>query len=151
MRSLYMLVAIGIVSWMVSGAAGEPPIEPPSEWELFQNDPDPFMLDLHGACRFTVVAPQSAHLELVIWSPDSTRIVKPLWQNSLPAAGLFTVAWDGKDSEGNIVREGTYPYTLRATTGPQGMLLFEDSRRMRVSRVTGVEPGTWTVTKGLFR
>jgi len=150
MRTLQVLVMICLVPLTVPSASLAQ-VEPPTEWQLLQSDPEPFMPELEGPCRFTVEVPQAAYLELWIWSESPTEVVKLLTQTTVPGAGIFAVFWDGKGSNGEYVLEGSYTYTVHATDGAQGPTLFEDSKVMYVFRVAAVEHNTWSAIKRLFR
>ena len=125
-------------------------VGPPTEWVLQQNDPDPYCPETDAATRFDFAAPQSAHVVLAVWSPDSTAVVRTLTDGVLQL-GLFTVAWDGRDESAAIVPDGRYPYTLVATDVSTQVLLFSGSRAITVRCVTEVETPAWGAVKQLFR
>jgi hypothetical protein len=123
---------------------------PPEEWELLQNDPNPFCPEFHGVTQIDVVAASAAHLELVVLSPDSASVVRTLASTDLPGAGFFSVWWDGDDANGGAVPPGIYPYRVVATELGGGDVIFEDTKLATVACPSGVEPRTWGGVKGGF-
>lgn len=93
---------------------------PPQEWELLQNDPNPF-------CGTTVIdfaAPVQADVGLYIWSPDSSTVVRTLIEG-LVHAGYYRIEWDQRDDDGFVVADGDYPYQLLALQPESIGVLFE--------------------------
>jgi hypothetical protein len=125
-------------------------VEPPVNWELRQNDPDPFCRDPDGATRIVFAAPQAAQVELVVFDPDSTAVVRRLIQGALPA-GMFAVQWDGLDETATALPDGRYPYTLVATDMATSEVLFAGSKAATIRCVTATEAHRWGSVKARFR
>jgi hypothetical protein len=114
----HSLIAIAVLILSMGGIAVVPSsaqVNPPTAWELQQNQPNPFCPDEHGTSEFVMIAPRAAHLELDLWRPDSMAVLRTLVVTDIPAAGVLTVWWDGRDLDGVMVPEGRYPYVFRAT------------------------------------
>jgi FlgD Ig-like domain len=138
MLSLVLLLA-------ATTAAADIPVPPPASWSLLQNDPNPFC---PGVTRIEFAAPQSAEVELDVLSPDGTMVARVLVHGVL-AAGLYTVAWDGKDSNGVVLADGDYPYRLTALDSGGGVL-FQDTKIASVSCLVSTEDSTWSAIKRLY-
>lgn len=134
-----------IVLAVATAAMGDTPVPPPTSWSLQQNDPNPFC---PGVTQIEFAAPQAAEVELVVLSMDGTTIVRELVHGAL-AAGLFTVAWDGKDTNGVVVVDGDYPYRLKAFDAGANVL-FQGSKIATVSCQVDAQPPTWSTMKRLF-
>jgi hypothetical protein len=93
---------------------------PPQQWELLQNDPNPF-------CGTTVIefaAPEQADVGLYVWNPDSSDVVRALIEGLLEA-GYYRIEWDQLDEYGVAVPDGEYPYQLLALHPETMGVLFE--------------------------
>jgi hypothetical protein len=93
---------------------------PPQEWELLQNDPNPF-------CGTTVIdfaAPEQADIGLYVWNPDSSDVARTLLEG-LINAGYYRIEWDQLDDNGIVVPSGDYPYQLLALHPETEGVLFE--------------------------
>lgn len=123
---------------------------PPVTWELRQNEPNPFCPEDDGSARITMILERAAHVELSVWQPDSTAVLRTLVTTDVPGAGMLSVWWDGRDANGALVANGRYPYTFRATDGAAA-LLFEASRAATVRCTTGVESSRWERIKRFYR
>jgi hypothetical protein len=129
----------------------EAQVPPPDHWELLQNDPEPFCISLDVTTRFGVLLPEAGHLQLLLWSPDSTRVIATLMDTVVPGAGTFERFWDGKDDEGFTLPEGEYRYTLVVRDPSQTETLFEASKLATVFCPAPVVPHGWGAMKSLFR
>ena len=137
------LVGFAFISQDVAAQIG-----PPTTWELFQNDPNPFCSN-PGATRIDFAVPQSASVELVVLSPDGTQVVRTL-TNGMLAVGLFSVVWDGRDANNLPVAEGAYPYRMTATDA-QAVVLFQGTKTATVECVLSIQPEAWESVKQRYR
>ena len=92
----------------------------PQEWELRQNDPNPFC----GATAVDFTVLEQADVGLYVWSPDSSNVVRTLVEALLPV-GYHRVIWDQLDDYGIAVPDGDYPYQLLALDPETAGVLFE--------------------------
>jgi hypothetical protein len=125
------------------------PVPPPPSWKMLQNVPDPFCAAQQGTTRIEFEAPQSAHVELVVTSPDGSTVLRTLVDQQL-AAGLFAVLWDGKDSNGEALAAGIYPYRFTARDASNNVL-FQDTKNATLSCDVSTQPGTWSGVKSLYQ
>ena len=100
-RARVCRILLVAASFAMSAVVGSPcwggvPEPPPSQWQLYQNDPEPFC----GSTRIMFAVPQAAHLQLTVKNSDATQVVRQL-VNMDGMAGLYTVIWDGLDGDGN--------------------------------------------------
>jgi len=123
-------------------------VGPPTAWELYQNDPNPFCAN-PGSTRIEFTVPQSANIQLVVTTPDGTQVLRTLVHGVL-AVGLFTVIWDGRNTNGMSLPNGTYPYRMTATDA-QSNVLFVGTRTASVECFVGVLEGTWKSIKQRYR
>lgn len=93
---------------------------PPQQWELLQNDPNPFC----GATAIEFAAPEQADIGLFIWNPDSSDVVRTLMEGLIDA-GYYRIVWDQLDDHGIAVPDGDYPYQLLARQPESMGVLFE--------------------------
>jgi len=128
-----------------SMAMADIPVPPPQSWSLLQNDPNPFC---PGVTRIEFAVPQAAEVEVVVLSTDGTMVVRELVHGAL-AAGFFTVAWDGQDSNGVVLADGDYPYRLTALD-MGGNVLFQDTKTATLSCLVSTERSTWSEIKNLY-
>jgi len=144
MRRCATFTAI-ILLVVTTAAVGDTPVPPPSAWNLLQNDPNPFC---PGATRIEFAAPQSAVVVLAVLSTDGTTVIRELVHGAL-AAGLFTVTWDGKDTNGVLVADGDYPYRLTALD-TDANVLFEEEKVATVACEVDAASPTWSTIKSLY-
>jgi len=121
--------------------AGTPP------WSLEQNDPDPFCpAETVTAIPFAVA--ESAPILLQVLAANGIDPVATL-VNGVLAAGLHTVIWDGADTGGVPVEDGSYVYRLTAGADP---VLFQDEKTATVAcSPSGTDPSSWGRTKARYR
>ncbi len=125
--------------------------QPPGEFVLHQNEPDPFCLEVFPngtAIRFEL--PQNAHVRLEVSSPDTTSVVRTLIDGNL-ITGYHEVIWDGRDTLGEVVEDGAYPYTMTAAEAPGGPVLYEETLVATVSCGSPVDEITWGCIKAVYR
>ena len=125
-------------------------VGPPAEWVLYPHTPEPYCHDPDGIAEFRFAAPQQARLQWLLFSPDSTAVVRT-FMDGVGWGGLYTYFWDGRDESAALVPDGRYPYTLVATDVSTQAPLFSASRALTVRCVTAVESPAWTAVKELFR
>lgn len=89
------------------GAAAEMP-PPPSEFQLYQNFPNPF--NPETTIEFDV--PAAVHVSLVI-RDIMNREVKKLIDSEMEA-GAYVMNWDGTNQSGQYVGNGLYAYQMIA-------------------------------------
>jgi len=141
-RTIMLVSLVALAAPSVFSAAYA---QPPLEFELEQNDPNPF-------CGTTVIRfalPQMANARLEVRTPDDAATLRLLIEGEL-MAGFYSVVWDGRDDDGALVSDGDYPYRLTVTDAPGGPLLFEDMKIANVSCSTPVETTTWGAIKASF-
>ena len=93
---------------------------PPQEWELLQNEPNPF-------CGVTVIefaVPEQAEAGLYVWNADSSEVVRTLMEGLLNV-GYYRIVWNQLDDQGIAVPSGDYPYQLLARQPDSPGLLFD--------------------------
>ena len=125
--------------------------QPPGQFALYQNEPDPFCLEVFPSgttIRFEL--PQDAHVQLEVWSPDTTSVVRSLIDGYL-ITGYHELIWDGRDTLGQVVEDGAYPYTMTAAEAPGGPVLFEQTLVATVSCGSPVDEITWGCIKAVYR
>ena len=117
----------------------------PQQWELLQNDPNPFC----GVTSIGLQAPQTAEIMLAVLSPDSSMVVKTL-AAGLINAGYHTFLWDQTDEVGLPVPDGDYPYHLEARLPEMKGILFESWLTATVSCEVPVVGESWGWVKSRF-
>jgi hypothetical protein len=130
----------------LSTFAGRAPGQPSSEYSLVQNDPNPF-------CESTTIGfslPVAAQVLLAVWDPDSTHVVRTLLQGYV-APGTHQVLWDGRDDQGAILENGSFPYVLTVTEVPGEPAAFVASLRAIIDCPSPVRVRTWGVARALYR
>jgi flagellar hook assembly protein FlgD len=135
---------------LIAAASAWGQVGPPTQWELYQNDPNPFCADPSGWTQFGFAAPQRAYVVLSIFSPDSTAVVRTL-MDGIGMAGRYTFLWDGRDGGGVRAPDGRYPYALVATDAETQAPVFTASKAATVLCITGEGTTTWSAAKLLFR
>jgi hypothetical protein len=116
--SIY-LDAIKVVdlNWEKNETRVERDISAVQNFELFQNYPNPFNPSTEIQFQLT----QNEKVELSIFDLQG-RLVQTL-VNGTRAAGMHTVAWDGKHADGHSAPSGIYIYQLKTEN-------FESAKRM---------------------
>lgn len=142
------IVALALVSIAASSgdAAAQPP--PPDAWGLEQNDPNPFCPEVDGTTSIEFKAPEPALVILVVLSPDSTTVIKTLF-DALVEPGFFKVTWDGTDDANVPVAPGDYPYRMTAESSGEATILFEDTKVATIACPSAVEAISWGAVKAL--
>jgi flagellar hook assembly protein FlgD len=79
-----------------------------SGYELYQNYPNPFVT----STQFEYSTPKQTVVKLTIYDLLG-RVVVTLFNES-KQAGIYEIAWDGKNSDGDEVLPGIYFYRLEA-------------------------------------
>ena len=120
--------------------------QPPTEWKLDQNDPNPFCPSDEGTeIRFTV--PHEEHVLIQIWDAGETEVVRTLLDQLL-AAGFHSVVWDGRDDAGDVVADGNYWCLMTAGDPP----VFEDKILVGVKcEPVLIDPRSWGGMKSRYR
>lgn len=80
----------------------------PEKFKLAQNFPNPF--NNSTVIRFDL--PEEEDVELEVFDLAGQRVASLVEAKHLP--GPYTVVWDGRDSEGDLLASGLYLYQLRA-------------------------------------
>jgi len=138
---LLALLAIVVISLLAHRVDAQPP-----EWELFQNEPNPFC----GETTIGFAVPQFAEIQLAVLSPDSTALVRTLVQGLLNP-GFYTILWDQTDEKGAKVPDGIYPYHLVARIPELTGILFEEWMAATVDCDVPVFPESWGGVKVRYR
>jgi len=123
--------------------------QPPPEWLLLQNDPNPFC-NAPGVTAIRWAAPQQADLRLEILSPDSSQVIRVLVNGTL-MAGFHEVIWDGRDDGAAVLPTGLYPYRVIATDSDTGGQIFTDTRVATIACETSTIPERWGRLKARYR
>ena len=138
-----VLVALG-----GSALAQVPPVP---DWSLSQNAPEPFCnLEGAGGTAIQFGVAEHARVTLDVWDASMASVVRVLLDGVL-APGSHMVAWDGHDSLGVPVPDGTYPYRMTATDDGGTEVLFQDTKVAHMSCATSAVGETWTVIKAVYR
>ena len=124
-------------------AAGGPP-----EWELLQNDPNPFC-PRNETTGMTFMAPVPAYITLVVFAPGSDTVVRTL-VDGIREAAFWVLFWDGRDDAHEFVPDGSYPYRLTATEPGTGAFFFVGELIATVDCSLPVEKGSWGRVKARF-
>lgn len=95
--------------------------DPPTEYYLHQNSPNPF----NPITDIPFAIPEDCHVRLWITDYSQQDTVKVLVDEFM-TAGYKMVRWDGKNSQGKVVVNGVYYYHITAGS-------FSDSKSMIVS------------------
>ena len=142
-RTAAMLVLFASMILATSALA-----QPPAEWSLEQNVPEPFCNEEGSAgtvIQFGVA--ELSRVTIEVLDASMTSVVRVLVDGYL-APGMHTVAWDGLDSLGERVPEGAYPYRMTAI---RDQVVFMDVKVAHVSCSTPASPDEWGAIKALFR
>lgn len=142
--SLVVMAAI-LLSSNPAGAQ----VFPPTEWRLYQTDPNPFCRELHGQVTFKVDLAQPGTVVIRVWDPSHANVVRNVISLTIPGAGVMTVMWPVRDHQGLPLPDGIYPYDVRVTESSR--VLFEATRTMSVTCEVATENVTWGVVKALFQ
>lgn len=146
MKRLLLVVSGLIVLLTVNMIHAQPPLP---GWTLSQNDPNPFCNEL-GSTRIRYSLAQQSHALLRVWSPDTSAVVRVL-VNRLQSPGFYEVVWDGRNTVGDLLPNGSYPYSLTATEVGGELVLFEHMLVASVSCASGeISVETWSKIKALF-
>jgi subtilisin family serine protease len=101
----------------------------PRQFRLRQNYPNPF----NPSTTIVFDIPTSAQIHLEIYDVGGRRIRTLL--NSVKAAGVHRIKWDGKNEAGLPVASGIYVYHLRAIpSGKAAVKAFKQSRKLLLIR-----------------
>jgi hypothetical protein len=125
--------------------------EPPLEWALGQNDPNPFCGSRGETTEIQVTIAQPCYLYILIFSPDKSHVVWRSETVTFQGAGWAWFHWDGKDNRGEVLADGLYPYEVEVSCLVIDCMLFSASRTAQVDCTTAVLPSTWGSVKRLFR
>ena len=120
--------------------------QPPPDFALRQNDPEPFC----GSTRIDLALPVAAEVSLVVWNPDSTQVVRTLIQGWM-AAGYHSVIWDGLDDNGSGLASGSYPYVMTAIEVPGEPPALTGSLRATMDCPTPMQARSWGAVRGMYR
>ncbi len=121
----------------------------PTEFALYQSEPDPFCPEEHGHVLIPYDTPQDCYVLIQIWDPEGTSVVRSI-EVGMVNAGHCYVVWNGLTDSGAMVDEGVYPCTLTATEYEGGPVLFEDTMFITVYCGAPVNKTSWGRLKALF-
>ena len=147
-----MRTVVALLSFLLAAAVlGTSIAQPPDHFELLQNDPDPFCPagDV-GATDIRLALPVASAIQLEVWSPDTSAVVRTLIHAFLPA-GYHSITWDGTDGGGSDLASGAYPYSMTANDPDSGDSLFYDMLTATIDCEVATRPGTWGGIKAEFR
>ncbi len=100
----YLLVQDTITS------VSEDDFQTPDKFDLSQNYPNPF----NSTSQIKVISKEQSNIQVVIYDILGKEI-RTLLDKELPA-GEYTIEWDGKDSNGNILNSGIYFIRMKASS-----------------------------------
>ena len=89
---------------------GSPGNSLPGQFELFQNDPNPF--NPSTTVSYAIPEGKSLFTSLMIYNARG-QLVKTL-VSGMKGAGRYVVNWDGRDNYGRAVSSGVYFYRIQA-------------------------------------
>jgi hypothetical protein len=159
MRSLHSVAIRGLLPMLLAGllagalppaALGDDP--PPPDWELGENWPEPFCPGVETT-HILIGLAEAAHVELKVWNPPMTALLKTLVDEVLDL-GYHEIVWDGLlDGSLEPVPPGTYPYTMVAyyEGEPENPLFDAASSLTAYCEPTPTPRETWAAIKLLFR
>ncbi len=84
----------------------------PSALALSQNYPNPFSVGTSAITRISFTNPSAGHVSLEVYNLLGQGVRTLV--NDFKTAGQSTVAWDGRDYNGNFLPAGIYMYKLSA-------------------------------------
>ena len=90
-------------------AVSEDDSQTPDKFDLSQNYPNPF----NSTSQIKVISKEQSNIQVVIYDILGKE-VRNLLDKELPA-GEYTVEWDGKDSNSNILNSGVYFIRMKAS------------------------------------
>ena len=99
-----------------------------------------------GAASMNLELGAAANVTLTVKDANG-KVVATLPQGHLNR-GLSTVAWDGKDADGNVLPDGPYKVEVTATGDDGKPALFRTSLSMKVDAVTFSNGGIYLASGG---
>ncbi len=142
MRPLLFALVVSLFAFLATHRADAQP----QQWDLLQNDPNPFCV----ATTIEFHVPQSAEVILSVLSPDSSMVVRTL-AAGLFSAGFYTIVWDQTDEEGTSVPDGVYPYHMGARLPELKGILFDSWLIATVSCEVPIVRESWGRVKSRYR
>ena len=106
----------------INSISDNPVSNPPIEFELHQNFPNPF----NPETQISFSLPEKSHVQLLVYDLLG-REVSRLMDTERPA-GNYSVTWQGQNQDGMKVGSGIYFYRLVARDGNSN--LFSQTRKM---------------------
>lgn len=127
---------------------------PAQDWELAQNDPNPFCNypdENDPSTEIGMVVAQSCRLTLEVLSADSSSVIATL-ADGLFAAGNHALLWDGTEGPGGAeLSNGDYPYEMVARDPDDDSELFRDMKVATIACATPSKESTWGRIKTLYQ
>ncbi|MDP4116881.1 MAG: M4 family metallopeptidase, partial [Bacteroidota bacterium] len=80
----------------------------PSNFEISQNYPNPF----NPTTSITYALPKAEYVTMYVYDITGKQVAELVNNNQNP--GTYTVTWNGKNSNGNVVSSGIYFYKIKA-------------------------------------
>ena len=99
-----------------------------------------------GAANMNIELAAGANVTLTVKDANG-KVVATLPQGHLNR-GLSTMAWDGKDADGNVLPDGPYKVEVTATGDDGRPALFRTSLSMKVDAVTFSNGGIYLASAG---
>lgn len=99
-----------------------------------------------GAANMNIELAAGANVTLTVKDANG-KVVATLPQGHLNR-GLSTMAWDGKDADGNVLPDGPYKVEVTATGDDGRPALFRTSLSMKVDAVTFSNGGIYLASGG---
>jgi hypothetical protein len=83
-------------------------IQLPDKFDILQNYPNPF----NSSSQIKISSEKQSNIQIVIYNTLGKEIIT-LLDKELPA-GEYTIEWDGKNSNGDVLNSGVYFIRMRA-------------------------------------
>jgi VWFA-related protein len=104
-----LVVAGGVYKGTLTSAPTE--VQLPTQHQLAQNYPNPF----NPITTISFSVPEESRVKLAVFDMLG-REIRSLTEG-VRSSGTYTVVWDGKNSEGQVMESGVYFYRMTATAG----------------------------------
>lgn len=90
----------------------------PEKFELFQNYPNPF----NFGTLIKYALPEESEVKIVVYNLLGQKVKVLVEENQAP--GYYTIYWDGKGEEGNILPSGIYFYKISTSKNSEAKKLI---------------------------
>jgi len=143
MRLIKMSLALALLVGFTCTALGVLP-----EWGLEQNEPNPFCND-PGVTTIYFALDQQSEILLEVFSADSMSV--RVLMEGLSQPGYYSVIWDGRDDNDELLPPGQYLYTLTARNPELDGFLYQETRVATIEcETTPSDDESWGKIKGRY-